>query len=195
MVSTLRIALVVLGSFAGTPVLAAEKGNLKSFNTGDSSFTDVQLASDAIRVRVPLRMTAFETIIVKNEEGIRRHEQKALTPVKYNFKSTIDRTNHFYVSDYHVETIPVKWDNATKNWTVEVNFYKRFGEGSELEESVGSMTVTGKLDGERRLYTLQGKAQKTFNNKSGKPLLKVELDSLPKGEKGNIARRETPAPL
>lgn len=176
--------------------MAVEKGNLSGIVTGDSSFTEVvQLTDDAVRVKVPLKMTVFESIVVKNDEGIRRIEQKALTPIKYNFKATIDRTNHFYVSDYHVETVPVKWDAGSKNWTVEVNFFRRYGEGQELEEAVGSLTVRGQLEGARRLFTLQGKAKQTFNNKQGKPLLMVEMDSLRTLEKGNIARRETPAAL
>lgn len=196
MVSTLLKALVVFGSLAASPLMAVEKGNLSGIVTGDSSFTDVvQLTDDAVRVKVPLKMTVFESIVVKNDEGIRRIEQKALTPIKYNFKATIDRTNHFYVSDYHVETVPVKWDAGSKNWTVEVNFFRRYGEGQELEEAVGSLTVRGQLEGARRLFTLQGKAKQTFNNKQGKPLLMVEMDSLRTLEKGNIARRETPAAL
>lgn len=196
MVSTLLKALVVFGSLTASPVIAVEKGNLSGFNTGDSALTDVvQLSSDAIRVKVPLKMTVYEPIVVKNQEGIRRVEHKALAAIRYNFKATIDRSNHFYVNDYHVETIPQKWDSVTKDWTVEVNFFRRYGEGQELEEAVGSMTVRGKLDGARRLYTLQGKAKHTFNDKSGKPLLSVEMDSLHLGEKGNIARRDTPAAL
>ena len=195
MVSTLLKALVVFGSFAASPLMAVEKGNLKGFNMGESSFTDVQLIEDAVRVKVPLKMTLFESIVVKNSEGVRRMEQKALAPVKYNFKATIDRTNHFYVADYHVETIPVKWDSASKIWTVEVNFFKRYGEGQELEESVGSMIVRGQLEGARRLFTLQGKAKQTFNDKQGRPLLSVEMDSLESSEKGSIARRESPAAL
>lgn len=195
MVSTLLKAWVVIGSFAASSLMAVEQGNLKGFNTGTSSFTDVQLTADAVRVKVPLKLTLFESIVVKNREGSRRIEQKALAPVLYNFKATIDRTNHFYVADYHVETIPVKWDSASKIWTVEVNFFKRYGEGQELEESVGSLTVTGPIEGARRLYTLQGKAKQTFNNKQGKPLLTVEMDSLGTPEKGSIARRETPAAL
>lgn len=195
MVSTLLKALVVFGSLSASPLLAVEKGNLSGFNTGESTFTDVQLSEDAVRVKVPLKMTLFESIVVKNNEGIRRIEQKALAPIKYNFKATIDRSNHFYVSDYHVETVPVKWDASNKFWTVEVNFFKRYGEGQELEEAVGSMTLRGQLDGARRLYTLKGRAKQTFNNKQGKALLTVEMDSLQTPEKGNIARRETPAAL
>ncbi len=195
MVSTLRKALLVLGSFMASSLFAVEKGNLSGFNTGDSSFTQVQLDQDAIRIKVPLKMTVYEPIIIKDREGIRRMEQKALAPVKYNFKATIDRTNHFYVSGYHIETIPVKWEHDSKQWTVEVNFFKRYGEGQELEESVGGMTISGKLHGERRLYTLLGKAKEDFLNMEGKTVFTVEMDSLPAQEKGNIARRDKPSAL
>jgi hypothetical protein len=195
MVSTLLKALVVFGSLLASPSMAVEQGNLSGFSTGDSSFTDVSFADDAVRVKVPLKMTLFESIVVKGKEGTRRIEHKALAPVKYNFKATIDRTNHFYVSGYHVETVPLKWDHDTKFWTVEVNFFKRFGEGQELEEAVGSMTVRGSLEGARRLYVLKGQAEQVFNDKLSKPLLKVEMDSQASKEKGSIARRQTPAAL
>ena len=192
MVFTLLKAILVFGSFAAFPLMAVEKGNISGFVTGDSSLTDVRAEDDAVRVRVPLRMTLFEQIMVKNQEGVRRIEHKPLLPIRYNFKATIDRTNHFYVSDYHVETVPVKWEHDAKEWTIQVHFYKRYGEGQELEESVGSMDIKGKLDGANKLYTLKAKGKQNFNNKQGFPQLLVEIDSLPGAEKGNIARRETP---
>lgn len=192
MVFTLLKASLVFGSFAAFPLMAAEKGNISGFVTGDSSLTDVKAEDDAVRVRVPLRMTLFEQVMVKNQDGIRRIEHKPLLPIRYNFKATIDRSNHFYVSDYHVETVPVKWEHDSKEWTIAVHFYKRYGAGQELEESVGSMDIKGKLEGANKLYTLKAKGKKNFNSKQGFPLLLVEIDSLPSPEKGKIARRETP---
>ncbi|MBC7661499.1 MAG: hypothetical protein H7249_17520 [Chitinophagaceae bacterium] len=192
MVSTLLKAFLVIGSFAAFPLMAVEKGNLSGFNTGDSSFTEMRAEDDAVRVKVPLKMTLFEQIIVKNQDGIRRIEHKPLTPIRYNFKATIDRTNHFYVSDYHVETVPVKWEHDSKEWTLTVHFYKRFGDGQELEESVGSMDIKGKLEGSQKLYTLKARGQQSFKNKQGFPQLVVEIDSKAGAEKGNIARRDAP---
>ena len=114
----------------------------------------------------------------------RRVEHKPRLPIRYNFKATIDRTNHFYVSDYHVETVPIKWEHDTKTWTLAVHFYKRYGDGQELEESVGSMDIKGQLDGAGKLYTLKSKGKQNFNNKQGFPQLLVEIDSIQVGEKG-----------
>jgi hypothetical protein len=192
MVFTLLKALLVFGSFTAFPLIAVEKGNISGFVTGDSSLTDVRASDDAVRVRVPLKMTQFEQIVIKNQDGIRRVEHKALMPVRYNFKATIDRTNHFYLNDFHVETVPVKWEHDSKEWTIAVHFYKRFGEGQELEELVGSMDIKGKLDGANKLYTMKAKGKSEFKSKQGYQVLAVEIDSSVSAEKGNIARRDGP---
>lgn len=192
MVFTLLKALLIFGSFSVFPLMAVEKGNISGFVTGDSSLTDVKASDDAIRVRVPLKMTQFEQIVIKNQDGIRRVEHKPLQPVRYNFKATIDRSNHFYLNDFHVETVPVKWEHDSKEWTIAVHFYKRFGEGQELEELVGSMDIKGKLDGANKLYTMKAKGKSEFKNKQGYSVLAVEIDSSALAEKGNIARRDAP---
>ncbi len=193
MVSPLLRALLIMGAFAGNPLMATEKGNISGFVTGDSSLTDVHADDSSVRVRVPLRMTLFEPIMVKDQEGVRRVEHKPRLPVRYNFKATIDRTNHFYVADYHVETVPIKWEHDSKVWTLAVHFYKRYGEGQELEEGVGSMEIKGQLEGAKKLYMLQAEGKQEFKNKQGYPQLLVEIDSIPRGEKGKIAIRETKA--
>ncbi len=191
MVSTLLRAWLIFGGFAAFPLMAVEKGNLSSINTGDSALTEVKAEDFAPRARVPLRLTMYESVVVRNEAGNRRIVNKPLNPVRYNFKATIDRINHFYLNDLHVETIPEKWDHDSRQWSLTVHFYKRYGEGQDLEESIGSMSIAGNLEGDASPYMLKALAQKNFKDKNGNPLLNVEINSKNASEKGNIARRET----
>lgn len=181
-------AVLLFWIFAPLSLNAVEKGNLSSFETGSSSLTEVGEPPEVARVRVPLRLTFFEQVVVKGEDGIRRMEYKPLTPKRYTFKATINRANHFYVSDWHVESVPTRWDRDSKSWEVDVKFYKRYGEEQELEEYVGTMSIKGVLQGKDMLYTLEAKGQQKFRNKGGNPLLLVETSAPGYEEKGNVAR-------
>ena len=187
----MRILTAILFSVFAASGMAAEQGNLQTINTGHSPLTDVRAEAEDVRVRIPLKLTAFEQIIVKNTAGQRRYEHKPLAATRYNFKATIDRANHFYVGDWHIETTPEKWDHASKQWTVSLNFFKRYGADQELEENVGKMALVGRLNGKDNLYTFEAQGAQTFRDKNGQPLLQVEINSKAPQEKGNIAKRPT----
>ncbi|HYX32508.1 MAG TPA: hypothetical protein VE954_05295 [Oligoflexus sp.] len=170
-------------------LFAAEVGNLSTIQTGESSLTTVvSEPKDVARVRIPLRFTRFEPIIVQNAQGTRRMEHKAMAPVAYTLRATINRSNHFYLSDWHIETVPMKWEKETRNWQVEIKVYKRYGQEQELEEFIGTQSLQGRLVGIDKLFTLETQTRQQFNNKRGSPLLLIESGSIAV-EKGNVARR------
>lgn len=189
--SSLLKAFLFLGFFAPLSLKAVEKGNLSSINTGSSPYDELTDAPEVARVRIPLKMTFFEQVVIKGQDGIRRMESKALTPNRFNFKATINRTNHFYVNGWHVESVPMKWDRDTKKWDVDVKFYKRYGEDQELEEFVGTMPISGTLVGKDMLFTLDAQGSSKFQNKLGNPLLLVEINNPRYENKGEVARRDT----
>ena len=167
---------------------AVESGNLSTIQTGESSLTTVTLPKDAARVRIPLRLIRFETVVLQNLDGIKRMEQKALAPLSYNLKATVNRSNHFYIADWHIESVPMKWEREARQWMVELKFYKRYGPEQELEEYIGILPLNGRLVGEDKLFTLDAQAHQQFNNKRGHPVLMVEVGAIAI-EKGNIATR------
>jgi len=173
---------------ASRTLFAVEVGNLSTIQTGESSLTTVSEPKDVARVRIPLRLTRFEPIVVQNAQGTRRMEYKAMAPVSYTLRATINRSNHFYLADWHIETIPMKWEKETRNWQVEVKIYKRYGQEQELEEFIGTQSLKGRLVGEDRLFTLETQSRQQFNNKRGSPILLLESGSIAV-EKGNVARR------
>jgi hypothetical protein len=173
---------------ASRTLFAVEMGNLSTIQTGESSLTTVSEPKDVARVRIPLRLTRFESIVVENAEGTRRMESKAMAPISYTLRATINRSNHFYLEDWHIETIPMKWEKETRNWQVEVKIYKRYGQEQELEEFIGTQSLKGRLVGEDRLFTLETQSRQQFNNKRGSPILLLESGAIAL-EKGNVARR------
>ncbi|MCX6131061.1 MAG: hypothetical protein NTX25_18635 [Proteobacteria bacterium] len=169
-------------------LFAVSPGNLSTIQTGPSPLTTVTVPSDAARVRIPIRLVRFEPIVLQNLQGVKRIENKPLAPVSYNLRATINRSNHFYVADWHIETVPMKWEREARQWMVEIKFYKRYGQDQELEEFVGTLPLNGRLVGADRLFTLEVQAKQQFNNKRASPVLLVEVGARAT-EKGNVAIR------
>lgn len=180
-----------LGAFllGAQTLFAVEAGHLSTIRTGESSLTTVTEPKDVARVRIPLRFTRFEPIVVQSPEGSKRMEYKPMAPISYTLRATINRSNHFYLADWHIETVPMKWEKNARNWQVEVKVYKRYGQEQELEEFIGTHSLSGHLVGDDRLYTLETNSRQQFNNKRGSPLLIVESTRAAPAEKGNVARR------
>ena len=172
-------------------VFAGEKGKIKSLETGENPFGPVIEAPKVAKVRIPLKLTNFEEVIIQNSQGVRRMESKPLRPVAYNLRATINRTNHFYLADWHIESVPMKWDRDISEWIVELKFYKRFGEDNDLEEYVGVLPLTGRLVGKEEIMSFDAKGIQKFANKRGSPLLIVEAGHISHLEKGNVAKRDT----
>lgn len=182
--------------FLCASLLAAEPGNLPTFNMGENPLGSISEPPEVARVRVPIKITGYEQIMVQNQHGVRRIEHKALAPLDYNLRATINRTNHFYLSDWHIESVPIKWEKDLKNWKAELKFYKRYGQEQDLEEYVGSLAVSGHLMGEPKdkVYKFSGQARQQFQNKRGSPVLVVEVGQGVTEPKGNVAKSKSHLP-
>ncbi|MFY7929790.1 MAG: hypothetical protein ACOVS5_13040 [Oligoflexus sp.] len=172
---------------------AVEKGHLSTIQTGDNPLGSITEPPVVARVRIPMKITSFEPVLIQSANGVKRLEHKPLSPNAYNLRATINRSNHFYLADWHVESVPIKWDRDQRLWKVELKFYKRYGQEQELEEYVGTLPVQGKLTGgEAKVFVLDAKAQQQFNNKRGSPVLIVEVGPHGPEDKGQVAKRDEP---
>lgn len=187
-----RLKLLLLAAvFMSDSLYAVEAGQLSTIQAGDDTFSGLlSEPAEVAKVRLPIQMTSYEAILIRNEKGTQKIEHKAMAPLHYNLRATINRTNHFYVSDWHIETVPTKWDKDQKNWDTQVKFYKRYGQEQELEEFVGTLAVSGKLlnHDKGRVFMLQAKAREQFNNKAGNPLLAVEVGQFEIATRGKMAK-------
>lgn len=187
------ILLGFLVSLAGQGLALAQgkvsPGNLSTIQTGASELTEVEAPQEVARVRIPLRLTHFEAITVAAREGGKRMEYKPLAPMTYHLRATVNRSNHFYLSDWHIESVPMKWQKASKQWEVELKFYKRYGQEQELEEFIGNLPLKGRLMGGEMLFTFDTQAKHTFMSKRSTPVLTVEAGTTAL-EKAPIARRD-----
>ncbi len=185
------LSLAFLSSFLFSASLwAVELGNLSTFRMGEDPLGPVSEPAEVARVRVPIKLTSYEQVLVQNQHGVRRIEAKALAPADYNLRATINRTNHFYLSDWHIESVPMQWEKDQKMWKAELKFYKRYGQEQELEEYVGTLPISGRLLGEPKdkVYKFSAQSRQQFNNKRGSPLLIIEVGRNLSEPKGNVAK-------
>ncbi len=124
-----------------------------------------------VRVRIPLQLQSYEKVVVTDHKGMTRYQYKPLPLLKHHLRARLERKNHFYVGNWHIETIPEKWDRVTKQYAVKLRVYKRYGDGRELEELVGKVDVNGKVEGKDLLYNFKGFATVAFKDREGKPVL------------------------
>lgn len=143
------------------------------------------------RIRIPLMMQAYHEVAATKSDGKIRPAKVPAKPVSHMLRARIDKPNDFYVGDWKIQTIPVRWDKETNMYQVKVDVYRRLGEQGQVEETLGSISLTGQLvkQGDR-LYTIQGSANKRFVDAYGQPLLELQVGSpkaqsnLPVANKG-----------
>lgn len=133
------------------------------------------------RVRIPIELTSFAKFNLRDQLGRMRVQFRPVKTKKHVLRARIETPNHFYVGDWHIETVPVAWSKKEKLLTLKVRFYKRYGNHKKLEEVVGDTQVKGLLEGEDFLYDFLGKKVVKFTNPLRHPVLTA---SIGKGASG-----------
>lgn len=137
------------------------------------------------KVRIGLRMTPFKKVVTRNRDGSVDQRFVPIEPLRHTLRARINKTNHFFVGEWHIESEPTKWVRKTRHYEVKLNIYRRYGAFGQLEENVGTVELAGTLDEERdNVYVLLGTARKRLRDKAGHPYLDVVAGFAPGAEKG-----------
>lgn len=157
-------------------------------NNGTSSANKISLARDPIekmvinqrpeseadkgpQVRIAIKFTQLKPNgtdkkgQIKFVEGnIKRHVLRA----------RLNKINHFYLDNLHVETKPVSLVRASNQVKMRLTISRTHSKDKQLEELLGTLDVAGKLEksGEN-LYMLRGEAGKRLLHPTGQPMLDV----------------------
>ena len=127
------------------------------------------------RVRIPIRLTPYHKVLVKNKDGQIQERQIAMPSMTHTLRARMERVNHFYVGSWHGESVPLKWESEFRRYQVRLRFFERFGTSQELEEYVGNSEITGTVEKEGDLFAFKGYAASQFKNPMGTNLLDVEI--------------------
>ena len=137
------------------------------------------------KVRIGLRLTPFKKVVTRNRDGSTDQRFVPIEPLRHTLRARLNKTNHFFVGEWHVESVPTKWVRKTRHYEVKLNVYRRYGAFGQLEENVGSIELAGTLEEERdNVHVLLGTARKRLRDKSGQPYLDIVAGFAPGAEKG-----------
>ena len=144
------------------------------------------------RVRLAVELTNYKKFLVRNNYAKVSEMFRPLKPIKRHLRARIEKTNHFYIGDWHIETIPVKWSKEKMHLTMKLRFFRRYGTSNNLEESVGSTIISGHIEGHDYIYNFQGAKKLKFKNLMGHPLVDVNIGS-PKAQPITVSdKKEKP---
>lgn len=139
-------------------------------------------SSAPAKVRIGLRLTPFKKVVTRGRDGTAETRYVPGEALRHTLRARLNKTNHFFVADWHVESVPMKWVQKTRRYEVRLNIYRRFGAFGQLEESVGSVDVQGVLDEQKdNVHVLLGVGRKRLRDKLGNPLADVVAGFAPGG--------------
>jgi hypothetical protein len=132
--------------------------------TSHAAESDLMLESKAPRVRIPVSIRGFEKVPGSDSPGS-PEVTLGRRPHYFQLRARLDRPNHFYFDDWHVETIPQR---AQGHVSMKLSLSRTYGENRELEEHLGDLVVEGNLLRQTSdLYLFQGRSAAKFTNRSG----------------------------
>ena len=135
-----------------------------------------------VRVRIGLRLTPFKKLLGKQKEGAPETHYVPMEPLRHTLRARLNKPNHFFVGDYHVETKPLKWVRKSRRYEVQLDLYRRYGAFGQLEEFIGSVNLNGVLEEqEDKVFVLLGTARQRFRDKFGSPVIDLVAGFQPGG--------------
>jgi hypothetical protein len=125
------------------------------------------------RVRIPLTLRPYRKLVYAAQNGQTKVKYKRDKEIKHTLRARLDRVNHFFLSEYHIESTPLSWKKETRKYKLRLTVYKRYGAYGKIEESIGQIDVAGFLTGKTNLFVLNGLAEKKFIDKNSNPIVDI----------------------
>ena len=172
-----RVSIVLLCAFFASYAFATEVAVVAT-QTGDGKEVATEAKkkegpSEPVSVRIGLLLTSYQKLVTI-KEGKRLVRHQPMKELRHTLRSRLNKKNHFFVGDYHIESRPMAWDRENQRYAVRMTISRRYGAFGQLEEVVGSVDVHGVLgDRQGNVFVLYGSAKKRFRDKFGNPVLDV----------------------
>jgi hypothetical protein len=149
-------------------------------------------SDEPARVRIGLRLTPFKKVTTRNKDATTSSRFIPIEPIRHTLRARLNKPNHFFIGEWHIETKPVTWIKKTRKYQVQLSVHRRFGAFGQLEDFVGNVTLDGVLDeGENNVHVLLGVARQRLRDKFGHPVLDVVAGFAPGAQtKGSISAKD-----
>lgn len=128
------------------------------------------------RVRIPIVLQSWTAVTTKGRTGNNEDSRIAQKPISHVLRARIEKPNDFYVADWRVQTTPIRWLKTTNQYQVKLELFRRYGESGQIEESLGTVNLTGILQKQSDgLFMIQGSARRRFTDHNGQPVANLEV--------------------
>jgi hypothetical protein len=145
------------------------------------------------RVRILVKVTPFEKVIVQSPRGIQTYTFKPGQEIVHTLRARINRPNHFYFGEWHVSSTPLSFRKDTKQYRVRLNFQKIYGAAANLEESIGDIEVAGVLQPvEDGMFNLVASERMLFKDLEGQPKLNIVAGFNPADDRDRMEVAKLP---
>lgn len=171
--------ILTLSTFASSLVHgAADTGSASGsmLNHSQSMKTLAENSEQLYRVRIPVTMQAWNAVTSKGVLGDSKSAKIAARPLNHVLRARLEKANDFYLGDWRIQTTPIRWLKNTSQYQLKLDVFRRFGEGGQVEESLGSLNLSGVLkkqaDG---IHIIYGSSKHRFLDNQGQPLLDIAV--------------------
>src|SRR5947208_449315 len=73
-------------------------------------------AAQPAKVRLGLRLTPFKKVTTRGRDGAVETRYVPVEPLRHTLRARLNVTNHFFVGEWHIETVPTKWVKKTRHY-------------------------------------------------------------------------------
>jgi len=151
----------------------------KEASTSHTSEFDLDAEAQVPRVRIPVTIRGFERVPAVASGAAARGSRDVTIPRRaqeLNLRARMDRPNHFYFGDWHVETLPGGKTEAGE-LRMRMSLSRTFGEDHDLEEHVGDLDVQGSLSRvEPGVFAFLGKGGSRFTGRNGELAAEIRVN-------------------
>ncbi len=146
-----------------------------SMLTEKTEVRDPKPSPKMARMRMKVKITPYQKLLVKDRFGNLENNFKPTTSIERNLRARIDHANHFYIDQWHIESVPQAWSSDTKTIKFKLRIYKLYGKHKSLEQSIGTLDAEGTLSGENYVFNFSGNAKGKYSNVLGDPVVEIEV--------------------
>ncbi|MEZ4743118.1 MAG: hypothetical protein R3B45_11850 [Bdellovibrionota bacterium] len=132
-----------------------------------------QRQSGPAKVRIGLRLTPFRKVVYATKNGQTLTKYRPDPMLARTLRARINKVNHFFFDEFHVETKPLNWSKEKKILKMRLKINRVYGPYGKVEEKLGHIDITGRLTGQDGLYVLEGVGRGRFVDKRKNPVVDV----------------------
>lgn len=142
----------------------------------------------AAKLRLPINLVPYKKVVLQDQYGKNNTHFVPHVSMVNTLRARLDRTNHFYLDQYHITTTPQSWNKENGEFSMTVTIHRTFGANQQIEEQMGNIKLNGQLVGGPDVYRFIANAKQTYYSKKREPLLDVQI-GWPEGN--TFSRSET----